>query len=62
MDLLFGAGENNDRAATTSAVIRYADTSIHPSVDESSILTFRVREQTAASAEFTATLYCARGV
>lgn len=62
MDALQGLGIDCDRSATTSVPIVYASTSVHPAVDEHSILTLHVGQQFTASAEFTVTLYCARGI
>jgi len=60
-DLLEGLGLNRDTVNTEHAVIRYANTSIHPVVDESDTLTLVIDNNTAPSAQITIDVYFALG-
>ena len=60
-DVLQGLAVDNDANATTSAVVVYSGTSVHPAVNEDSQLRLRIGQQFAASAEMTVTLYFAMG-
>ena len=61
IDLLQGLGANRDTAAPEEVVLIYANTSLHPYVDETDTLTLVVDNHFAVSAQITIDLYYALG-
>ena len=52
---------NCDRASATSAPVVYSSTSVHPAVNEDSVLRLKIGDNLIASAQLTVTLYFALG-
>ena len=61
IDILQGVGVDCDANASTSQPILYSSMSVHPTVDESSSLVLKVRDQFVPSGQMTITLVYAMG-
>lgn len=60
-DLFQGAGANRDAQADEEAVVLYANTSVHPYLDDTDIPTLVIDNNHAALARVTVVIYVAMG-
>ena len=60
-DVIEGVGANRSQTLPEKANIVFSGTGTHPPVDEADTLTFKVANQSVASAQFTVTLYYSLG-
>ena len=61
-DVLEGVGDNRSASATEKALVVYSSTSVHPVVDDTDTLTFKIANNNVNSAIVVAKLYYALGV